>query len=325
MKRIVFLFPGVGSQHVGMGKALYDDFNIFRETLEEAGDVLGMDMAELCFSPAKKKELDRLENAQLALVAVSVATFRVYMQESGVKPRYCMGHSLGEYSALCCAGVIRFPDTLMLVKERGSVVNQVAAAVNGTMAWVINLDSKVVEGVCRDAFKKGREVHVSAFDSPHQTSISGVTEALMSVARELENKGAIVYPLRLSGPFHSPIMKEAAERMAAILGLYKYENPRCSVIANRDALPYKDARSVVENLALQLMQPIQWRESVNYILEQGVDIGIEIGSRKVLKFLVEKNTPSVRAFALDNHRDLAAIAKELVVTDNISRREEIIL
>jgi len=192
MKKIVFLFPGVGSQHVGMGKPLYDDFNVFRETMEEAGDVLGMDMTELCFSPGKKKELDRLGNAQLALVAVSVATFRVYTREIGTRPLFCMGHSLGEYSALCCAGVIPFPEVLKLVKERGTIVNETAAGIDGTMAWVINLDGKVVERVCRETLKKGREVYVSAYDSPHQTSISGVTEALMTTARELEKEGAIV-------------------------------------------------------------------------------------------------------------------------------------
>jgi [acyl-carrier-protein] S-malonyltransferase len=316
-KKMAFLFPGVGSQYIGMSKSLFDNFKIFKETIEEAGDVLKMDLPGMCFLPGKKEELDKLENAQAILAAFSIASYRVYMQEIGIPPLFCMGHSLGEYSALCSAGVIKFPDALKLVRERGAAVSETAAGIDGTMMWVINLDIKVLEEVCGDAAASlkagGQEVYISAYDSPTQASISGHTDALMKTARVLEQKGAIVYPLKLSGPFHCPLMKGAAEKMKGILQQYEFAPPGCTVIANRDALPYKDAGSVIDNLSLQLISPIRWRASIEYLLGQGVDIAVEMGPKNVLKFLMQKNTAAIRIFTTDNDRDLEAIRKELII------------
>jgi [acyl-carrier-protein] S-malonyltransferase len=311
MKKIIFLFPGVGSQYVGMSKSLYDNFTLFQETIKEADEILQVNLVRMCLSPGNKVELNRLENAQTALLAFSVATYRVFMQEIGIKPDYCMGHSLGEYSALCCAGVIRFPDALRLVKERGTIIDEVVPGIDGTMAWVVNLDTKIVDTVCKEAWKEGEEVYVSAFDSPYQASISGHTAALMKVARELEKKGAIVYPLRLNGPFHSPLMKEAAEKMKTILCRYNYEPGRYPVIANRNALPYDGPGSVVDNLSLQLVSFIHWRASLESLLEKGAGIAVEIGPKNVLKFLIKKNTDSMETYTTDKVQDLELIREEL--------------
>jgi [acyl-carrier-protein] S-malonyltransferase len=316
MKKIAFLFPGVGSQYVGMNKTLYDNFKIFKETIEEAGDILKKDFISLCFSKDKKEELDRLEIAQLILLTFSTAAYRVYMQEIGIQPHYCMGHSLGEYSALCSAGVIQFPDALELVQQRGLILKEVSAGIEGTMMWVINLDSKIVEDLCQQASKPGQEIYVSAFDSPNQTSISGHTDVLMKTAKELEQKGAIVYPLKLSGPFHSPLMKEASKRMKAVLRQYEYKNPKYPVVANRNALPYTDAESVVDNLSLQLISPISWRASVEFLLQQEVEIAIEIGPKNVLKFLMAKNTDAIQVYTTDNQKDLELINNELLVKED---------
>ncbi|HLP46100.1 MAG TPA: ACP S-malonyltransferase [Candidatus Kapabacteria bacterium] len=316
-KKIAFLFPGVGSQYIGMSKSLFDNFKVFKETIEEAGDILKIDFKDICFAPGKKAELDKLENAQTILTAFSMASYRVYMQEIGILPSFCMGHSLGEYSALCSAGVMKFPDALKLVKERGAAVSEAASGINGTMMWVINLDINILEEVCKaaNASGEGQEVYISAYDSPTQASISGHTDALMKTARELEQKGAIVYPLKLSGPFHCPLMKEAAEKMKCILQQYRFDSPVYSVIANRDALPYKDAAGVVDNLSLQLISPIRWRASIEYLSAQGVDIAIEMGPKNVLKFLMQKNTDAIRVFTTDSDRDLEAIRNDLLVLE----------
>lgn len=313
MKKIAFLFPGVGAQYVGMAKTLYDNFKIFKETIEEAGDILKIDFVSLSFSKDKKEELDRLEIAQLALITFSTAAYRVYMREIGIQPHYCMGHSLGEYSALCGAGVIQFSDALELVQQRGLILKEVSSGIDGTMMWVINLDSKIVEEVCREASKQGKEIYVSAYDSPNQTSISGHTDVLMKTAKELEQKGAIVYPLKLSGPFHSPLMKEASERMTAVLRQYEYKNPKYPVIANRNAQLYTDAESVVDNLSLQLISPIYWRASVEFLLQQRIEIAVEIGPKNVLKFLMAKNTDAIRVYTTDNQKDLELISNELLI------------
>jgi [acyl-carrier-protein] S-malonyltransferase len=270
---------------------------------------------DICFSPGKKAELDKLENAQAILTAFSIASYRVYMQEIGVSPSYCLGHSLGEYSALCSAGVMNFADTLKLVKERGAAVSDAAESINGTMMWVINLDVKIIEDVCREASKEGQEVFISAYDSPTQASISGHTDTLMKTARELEQKGAIVYPLKLSGPFHCPLMKEAAGKMKGILCQYKFTSPAYTVIANRDAQPYKDAAGVIDNLSLQLISPIRWRASIEYLLNEGVSIAIEMGPKNVLKFLMQKNTDVIHVYTTDNDRDVEAIRKEFLVPE----------
>jgi len=217
MKPVAFLFPGVGSHYIGMSKTLYDNFEVYRKTLEEASDLLKVDMNGMFFMKEKKEELDKIDNAQTVMLTASIASYRVFQQEIGLQPQYCMGHSLGEYSALCSAGVVTFPDALKLVKERGLIIHDVASRINGTMMWVINLDVQAIEDICKETSSPGHEIYISAYDSPTQASISGHTDTLMSTAKILEGKGAIVYPLKFSGPFHSPLMKEASERMAGVL------------------------------------------------------------------------------------------------------------
>lgn len=250
MDKIALLFPGVGSQRVGMGKIFYDHFKIARETFAEAGDILKQDMVALCFSGEKKEELNRLENAQTALLTICMATYRVYLEEVGLEPSFCLGHSLGEYSALCAAGVMPFAHALEIVWQRGLILNRAAAAMQGMMAWVINLADHITEFACAESLKKDGPVYVSAYDSPTQSSISGLREAVMAVGRKLEQEGAIVYPLRLNGAFHCPLMAEAADAMAAILRQYTFADPCFPVIANQDGRPYRGKESVIDNLHL---------------------------------------------------------------------------
>jgi len=311
MPKIAFMFPGVGSEYAGMGKSFYENFKIVRNTFEEASDILNLDLDNICFEPSREKELKELGNAQVSLLTLSIAVYRAYMKEIGLQPHFCAGYSLGEYSALCSAGVIEFPDALKLVRERGRIIDKVASAIDGTMAWVINLDSKLVETVC-EAFSEGdNQVFVSAYDTPTQVSISGHTAPLMKAARELEKKG-IVYPLRLSGPFHCPLMKKAAEQMKSILKKFTYQPPTCSVIANQNVQPYKDSESVLINLSLQLTRPIHWRTTVEYFMEHEVDIAIEMGPKNVLKFILEKNTHEIKTYTMDNDKDLDILKKSLL-------------
>ena len=307
MRKDVFMFPGVGSQKTGMGKSFYDHFKIFRESFEEASDILKIDFTELCFSPTRKKDLEGLANSQLALLTLSVAIYRVFQQEIGGEPRFFMGHSLGEYSALCCAGVIQFPDVLELVKQRGIILNEAASSMNGIMAWVINLDNKIVEKTCEEAQIEGEQVFVSAYDAPFQSSISGEKDSVFKIGRLLEKKGAIVYPLRLTGPFHCPLMKPAADKIRSILENYRFYPPASIVIANLNAQPYKDQNDVVHNLSQQLTNPLCWQMSISYIGAQGVEEAVEFGADKVLKHLLKNNNDFIKAFSLDNIDDMEAI------------------
>jgi [acyl-carrier-protein] S-malonyltransferase len=307
MRKNVFMFPGVGSQKTGMGKSFYDSFHIFRETFNEAGDILKINLSELCFSPERKKELEQLENSQAALITLGVGIYRVFQKEIGIKSQFFMGHSLGEYSALCCAGVIDFPDALELVKQRGIILHEAASTMNGIMAWVINLDNKIVERVCEEARREGEPVFVSAYDAPCQSSISGAKDSVVKIGKILEKHGAIVYPLKMTGPFHCPSMKPAADKIKSILGNYDFHLPVSPVIANFSAQPYKDLNDVTENLSQQLTNPLRWQMSIRYIEAQGVEEAVEFGADKVLKHLLKNNSDHIKVFSLDNVGDMEAL------------------
>lgn len=313
MQNVAFMFPGVGSHYVGMGKDFYNRYKVFKDTFDEASDVLGLDMKKLCFSPSHKLKLEKLENSQAALLSVSTAIYRMFIQEVNIMPHYYLGHSLGEYSALCCAGIIRFPDALKLVKHRGKFIQDIASSLDGTMMWVINLNTGMVDKVCNRLSRQGEEVFVSAYDSPTQSSISGIKSSVLRAARMLEEEGAIVYPLKMNGPFHSPLMKGAAENMRSILNQYLYKEPVFPVIANQNALPYKNVRNVIDNLSFQLVSPIRWQASINYLITKEVAIAVEIGPKDVLKFLIQKNSQSIRAFTLDNENDLLNFKKRMII------------
>jgi [acyl-carrier-protein] S-malonyltransferase len=309
MSKFLFMFPGVGSQCVGMGKYFYDNFNIARETVEEANDVLKIDIADLCFSGSEKEALGKLGNSQLALVTIGVATARVFQQEVKQQANYCIGHSLGEYTALCCAGVLSLHDCLKIVQERGRILSHAASSMGGIMAWVINLDYKIVIDVVEKCFQEGDRIYISAFDSPTQSSISGPKETVIKVGRLLEKEGAIVYPLNLSGPFHSPHMQDSAQQIKRVLQNYRFHDALCPVIANCNAQPYT-MEKVVENLSLQLSHPILWQDTLQYLLDQGVDTAVEMGPDKVLKHLLQGNTSQIKPYSMEKEKDL----KQLIDT-----------
>jgi len=313
MEKIALLFPGVGSQYVGMGKTLSAEFPVFYQTFVEASDRLHLDMLGLCRGDRGVAELSRLDNAQLLVFTYSIALFRIFEQRLGLKPAFCLGHSLGEYSALCAAGVMPFPVGLDLVKERASIISRVSSTLDGTMMWVINLDQEKVAGVCREMTDSGRAVYVSAFDSPTQTSISGPTGAIMAAARQLEKLGAIVYPLKLAGPFHCPLMAAAAKEMAGVLAGCTFADPLFPVVANCSAAVYAGKETVADNLSRQLVSPIRFRDSISWLVGQGVSTAVEIGPKDVLKFLLKKNTPAIRAFSLDNQEDTVLLENEFLL------------
>ncbi|MCP5046296.1 MAG: ACP S-malonyltransferase [bacterium] len=316
MSKMVFVFPGVGSHYVGMGKNVYDNYKVVRDTFEEAGDILEMDMVKMCFEASEKEELDKLENSQAAILMTSIAFYRVYREEVGILPHYCMGHSLGEYSALCAAGVIRFPDALRLVHQRGIIIKDVSASLDGTMMWVINLPTATVEETCAKMAEAGEDVFISAYDSPTQLSISGSNAAVMKTAKQLETEGAIVYPLKMSGPFHSPLMEKAAQEMKALLETFEYNEPVFPVIANRNAQPYEGAGSVVENLSKQLVSPIRWQASIEYLSGQGVNVALEVGPKDVLKFLIKKISTNIRPLSMDKETDFNDFKENLVLRED---------
>lgn len=312
--RIALVFPGVGSQHTNMAKSFYESSRIARETFEEASDTLQMNMEEICFSKDSADKLNEIDISQMALVTASIAIFRVLVKEVGLSPSYCLGHSLGEYSALCASGVIAFSDTLRIVKQRGRLIKETNSSCDGTMIWVINLDNQTVKETCEECSESGSEVYISAYDSPTQCSVSGNNDAIKKLTLILESRGAIVYPLRMSGPFHSPLMVRAAAEMKAVLQKYRYNAPNCEVISNYSTQPYTGAESVIENLSKQLMNPIRWQESVAYLVDRNVKHVIETGPKDVLKFLIRKNTSQLTPHSFNNFKQCEELKRTLFIS-----------
>lgn len=308
MNKIVLLFPGQGSQYVKMGKDLYDEFACAKQVFEEANDVLGFDLKALCFE-GDQKELTKTENAQPAILTVSVAAYRAYMQEVGVKPICSAGHSLGEYSALTCSGVIEFCDAVKIVRQRGIFMQEAAMLGTGTMAAIIGLDRKVVEQECKKVSGGDQVAVISNYNSPNQYVISGHREAVENASKNLEAMGALVTPLKVSAPFHSPIMEGAAKKMKEKLLSYKYNNFQFPVISNVTAFPYGGLDKVVENLTTQIVEPVRWSESMEYVKSLRPDVTVEIGPKTVLNSLMKYNAPNIKCYSSDRSEDVDEMIK----------------
>lgn len=315
LPKVAFVFPGVGSQHTMMARTFYDNSKVARATFEEASDLLKLNLNDICFSHDFAKQLSEIEVSQLALFTASIAIYRVFAREIGLAGDYYMGHSLGECSALCASGMIDFADALEIVQKRGSIVKEVASALDGTMMWVINVEHKVVTDICEEHTNESAAVSVSAFDSPTQCSISGHSRAVIKAAQALEKRGAIVYPLKMSGPFHCQLMIEASRRFRKVLQEYHFKEPEHQVIANYNALPYREADDVASNLSRQLIAPIRWQESIQFVQDAGVRIAIEFGPKDVLTFLMKKNAPGMRSFAFNHYNLIDNLQRDYIISN----------
>lgn len=314
MSKTALLFPGQGSQYVGMGKSLYDSFEVARQRFEEASEILGFDLKRLCFE-GSLEDLTQTGNTQPAILTASIAAYEVYKKEIGIKPDYACGHSLGEISALVCSGAVAFGDAVKIVRQRGLLMQDAASAGTGAMAAVTGLDRDTIELECKKVSGEDYLVVISNYNSPEQTVVSGHKKAVECVCTILTGLGARIVPLKVSAPFHSPIMKSAAERLIQELMKYKYNPLKVPVISNVNALPYAGETKIVETLTTQITSPVKWVESMNYLVQKGVTQAVELGPQTVLKNLMKKNAPVIITYAFDNEEDFKAIKNANVSKD----------
>ena len=306
---IAFVFPGQGSQQVGMGSLLANSFPECREAFEQADAALGISLSKLCFEgPAEQLMLT--EYTQPALVAVAVAVARA-LTVRGVKPALLAGHSLGEYSAHVEAGTLAFADVLRTVRNRGRYMQEAVPVGDGAMAAVMGLDEQKVVQACAEA-AEGQVVSPANLNAPAQIVIAGDREAVERAGERAKALGARrVVALAVSAPFHCALMRPAAERLAPELRSLVVSDPVVPVVANLDAEPKRDAASSIEALVGQVTAPVRWEQVVRRLASEGVDTYVEVGPGSVLGGLIRRIHRGARVLSVSDPESVAAVASTL--------------
>ena len=312
---VVFLFPGQGSQAVGMGKELADNYPVARQTFEEADEALGYPLSQVCFEGPEEK-LKLTEITQPAILTASVAAWRV-LQEKGLKPDffsnevadYVAGHSLGEYSAHVAAGTLTFADAVRTVRNRGRYMQEAVPVGVGAMAAILGMPAEKVTGIAADA-AQGEVCQAANINSPEQIVISGnagAVERAIKLAHERGAKKAVNLPV--SAPFHCALMQPAQDRLAEDLRMLPFQNPTCAVVCNVDAAAVATAEASCAALVRQVTGTVRWEPSVRLLIEKGASLFIEVGPGKVLWGLMRQIDRSKTCVTVG---DEASLQKTLV-------------
>jgi [acyl-carrier-protein] S-malonyltransferase len=308
---IAFIFPGQGAQHPGMGKDLAENFPAARQVFEEADGALGFALSDLCFNgPAEQLQLT--ENTQPAILAVSTAALRAMQAESFPAPDFVAGHSLGEYSALVAANALSLSEAVKTVRARGGYMQEAVPVGTGAMAAILGADLQTVQDACHEA-AQGEVCSPANINSPAQIVIAGNSAAIDRAIPILKERGAKrAIKLNVSAPFHCALMKPAQDRLAADLERMSFQDLSAPLVTNVDAKPVNRGDQARESLVRQVSQPVRWLESVEFLINQGVQTFVEIGPGKVLSGLVRQIDRQVRcvnvedAASLDSAREALA-------------------
>ncbi len=316
MGKLAFIFPGQGSQHAGMGKALAEQFPAARAVFDQADQALGFPLSKLCFE-GPEEELKLTANTQPAILTTSVAAYRV-LEEKGIAPDYVAGHSLGEYSALVASGCLSLPEAVVTVRNRGTYMQEAVPAGQGAMAALLGLPLSKVQQVCEQA-AQGQVVVPANLNSPGQIVISGHKEAVERAAQAAKDAGAkraVLLPV--SAPFHSSLLQPAAARLESDFQRIRFGGLSIPLVTNVDAEVIETPQAARDALLRQVPAPVRWEESMRKLIELGCDCFIEVGPGKVLAGLLRQIDRSVRALSVE---DPASLEKTLAALISVTKSE----
>lgn len=308
-----FLFPGQGSQKIGMLQAAAEQFAAVRETFAEASDVLGYDMWQL-IQQGEQEEINLTEKTQPILLTSSVALWRTVQSLTEFKPALLAGHSLGEFTALVCAGSLKFSDAVKLVESRGQFMQTAVPVGEGAMAAILGLEDDVINNICQEvsASSDGEVVVAVNYNSPGQVVIAGHTRAVETASKALTEAGAKrAMPLPVSAPFHTPLMKPAGEKLKEVLDTLELVQPQIPVVHNVHAQPETDPEKIKALLVEQIYSPVQWVACVEYLAKQGVNQVVECGPGKVLCGLVKRIDKAIQTTSIEEPQALQSLVEEL--------------
>lgn len=306
--KIAFVFPGQGSQYVGMGKDLHGNFDIVRSVFEDASSILGYDVKELCFN-GPQEELNKTYRTQPCVVTVSIAAYRILTDE-GIAPYVVAGHSLGEYSAIVAAGSLSVKDAVLLTEKRGKFMQEAVPEGKGLMAAIIGLKRNVIDDICLTV--ESGYVSPADYNSPGQIVIAGEKKAVEEAMKRAKNAGAKrAIPLSVSVPSHCTLMVEASNRLAELLDTIEFFPLEFPVVNNADAMFLSSADKIKLSLIKQLNSPLLWEDSIRNMIDAGVTAFVEVGPGKVLCGFIKRIEPSVKILNVEDSESLNKTLHEL--------------
>ncbi len=315
MAKIACLFPGQGSQCVGMGRDLYDNFGSAKSLLDKfdqfSTSALDSPITKLCFE-GPDTELKRTINTQPTIMAVSLAAWSCYMENGGPKPHFVAGHSLGEITALAAADTLSLEDAFKLVLKRATLMENCP---KGAMAAVLKLKPEVLKEVVESASTADKQVVIANLNTREQLVISGNPDAVSEACAKVKEKGGKAIPLPVGGAFHSPLMHEASVTFSELLAATKFQDAKLNVVQNYDARPHQAAQELKANLDKQMENAVRWYESIEYMISQGADTFIEIGPGAVLTGLVKKIDTNVRTFNINDAASLNSTLESIKLSN----------
>ncbi len=301
--RFAVLLPGQGSQYVGMGKLLYGKFPLARDLFAEASEVLKFSLSKLCFN-GDSIELTKTYNTQPALLTLGYIMYRLYVKGKKLSPTVMLGHSLGELSALVCAEAISFAEGVALARDRGLYMHECGEKNPGAMLAVITPDFDKISRLCKELSSDGAILEVANYNSENQVVVSGHAAAVEELKRCLKEKNIRSLPLNVSAPFHSSVMRLAADKLRARLRQISLGPPAVPIISNVSGQLYSSEEDISENLAAQVVRPVRWLQSIRTACELGVNLFVEVGPKSVLKNLNRNICSEVCSLSLDVEEDL---------------------